>query len=195
MSEPLTQLTDEELIAEFQHGNMEAFDLIVGRYKDQLTNFVYRMLGDYDESQDIVQETFIKVYQNRQMYRPVAKFSTWIYTIASNLVKTELRRKERRRWFSISGAGEEEEQKEFEIPDTAYSPDVSADRVIKDRLIQKALGKIPKQYREAVILRDIQELSYEEISKITGLSMGTVKSRINRGRTQLQKLLKDIHNE
>ncbi len=195
MSEPLSNLTDEELIAAFQHGVMEAFNILVGRYKDQLTNFVYRFLGDYDQCQDVVQETFIKLYKNRQLYKPVAKFSTWIYTIAGNLAKTELRRKQRRGWFSISSASEEENQKEFDIPDTAYAPDVAADAVLKDSLVQKALGKIPRQYREVVILRDIQELSYEEISKITGLSMGTVKSRINRGRTQLQQLLKDIYRE
>jgi RNA polymerase sigma-70 factor (ECF subfamily) len=195
MSVPLAQSTDEELIAEFQRDNIVAFNLIVGRYKDQLTNFVYRLLGDYDECQDIVQETFIRVYRNRQMYKPVAKFSTWIYTIAGNLAKTELRRKERRRWLPIFSGSDEDSQNRYDIPDTAFSPDVSTDSSIKSALIQGALGKIPRQYREMVILRDVQELSYDEISKIAGVSIGTVKSRINRGRIQLQKLLKDIYKE
>jgi RNA polymerase sigma-70 factor, ECF subfamily len=190
----LTELSDEELIAEFQQNNtIKAFEILVQRYKNPLTNFVYRFLGDYEECTDVVQETMIKFYRNKDSYKSIAKFSTWIYTIAGNLARTEYQRKRRRQFFSINSYGEE--NKNHEIPDESYRPDVITDSGIKDKIIQNALLKISTSYREAVILRDIQELSYEEIAEIMGITVGTVKSKINRGRAQLQRLLKHIYNE
>jgi RNA polymerase sigma-70 factor (ECF subfamily) len=190
----LAELSDEELIEEFQQKNtLKAFEILVQRYKNPLTNFVYRFLGDYEACTDVVQETMIKFYRNKDSYKSIAKFSTWIYTIAGNLAKTEYQRRRRRQIFSINSYGEEKEN--YEIPDESYKPDVITDSGIKDKLIQDALLKVSTAYREAVILRDIQELSYEEIAEIMGIEVGTVKSRINRGRAQLRKLLKDIYNE
>ncbi len=190
----LNELSDEELILEFQQNDTEqAFEILVQRYKNPLVNFVYRFLGDYEICLDVVQETFIKVYRYKNSYTSIAKFSTWIYTIAGNLAKTEYRRRKRRNFFSINSYGENKET--FDIPDERYRPDVAADSEMKDKMIQKALLKVTQVYREVLILRDIQGLSYEEIAEIKGLTIGTVKSRINRGRAQLQKLLKDIYNE
>lgn len=190
----LTELSDEELIAEFQRNStLQAFEILVQRYKNPLTNFVYRFLGDYESCSDVVQETMIKFYRNKDSYKSIAKFSTWIYTIAGNLARTEYQRRRRRQIFSINSYGEEKEN--YEIPDESYRPDVMTDSGIKDKIIQNALLKISTAYREAVILRDIQELSYEEIAEIMRIEVGTVKSRINRGRAQLQKLLKGIYNE
>ncbi len=190
----LGDFTDEELIIEFQNNNNEkAFEILIQRFKNPLTNYVYRFLGDYDSCVDVVQETFIKVYRYKDNYNSVAKFSTWVYTIAGNLARTEYQRKRRRNLFSINGFGEEE--KTFEIPDESYRPDISTDANMKREIIQKALLKVRDSYREAVILRDIQELSYEEIAEIIGIEVGTVKSRINRGRAELQKYLKDIYND
>ena len=190
----LTELSDEELIAEYQQNDtLQAFEILVQRYKNPLTNFVYRFLGDYEACADVVQETMIKFYRNKDSYKSIAKFSTWIYTIAGNLAKTEYQKRRRRQIFSLNSYGEEKEN--YEIPDERYRPDVITDSGIKDKIIQNALLKISAAYREAVILRDIQELSYEEIAEIMRIEVGTVKSRINRGRAQLQKLLKDIYNE
>jgi RNA polymerase sigma-70 factor (ECF subfamily) len=193
---PPAQETDEELIAAFQGGSESAFNQIVSRYKNPLTNFVYRFLGDYDECDDIVQEAFVRVYRNKHAYTPQAKFSTWIYTIAGNLAKSRLRQKERHRMFSLSALWtSDEDAREVEIPDERYASDRRADSSLKFEHIQKALNSISPKYREVVVLRDIQELTYEEIAKVTGLNLGTVKSRIKRGRTMLQKLLKDIIDE
>ena len=190
----LNDLSDEELILEFQQNNTErAFEILVQRYKNPLVNFVYRFLGDYETCLDVVQETFIKVYRYKNSYISIAKFSTWIYTIAGNLAKTEYQRRKRRKFFSINSYGENKET--LDIPDERYRPDIATDSGIKDKIIQKALLKVSPVYREVLILRDIQGLSYEEISEIMGITTGTVKSRINRGRSQLQKLLKDIYNE
>jgi len=194
MDKNLSALTDEELIAELQQTNNErAFEILVQRFKNPLTNYVFRFLGDYDACTDVVQETMIKVYRYKDNYSSIAKFSTWIYTIAGNLARTEYRRRKRRSFLSINDYGEE--GKSFDIPDESYRPDVMTDSGIKDKLIQDALLKVKEVFREVVILRDIQGLSYEEISEITGLNEGTVKSRINRGRAKLKKLLKDIYEE
>ena len=189
------QRTDEELITAYQHGQIEAFNVLVGRYKDQLVNYVFRYLGDYDDADDVVQETFVRVYRKKDLYKPIAKFSTWVYTIATNLAKTQLRRHKRHTIFSLSRRSEEHEDKDYDIPDTAYTPDSQADSSLKQELIQKALNSISPKFREVIILFDIQELSYEEICKITGLNIGTLKSRLNRGRAKLQELLKDLKNE
>jgi RNA polymerase sigma-70 factor (ECF subfamily) len=190
----LSELTDEELIKEFQDNEtLEAYEILVKRFKDPLTNFVYRFVGDKDASVDIVQDTMIKFYLNKDSYRSFAKFSTWIYTIAGNLAKNELKRRRRRVIFSIHGNNEE---RPMEIRDDSFiAPDIAADSGIRNEMIQRALMKVKPVYREVVIHRDIQGFSYEEISDMTHLSIGTVKSRINRGRAQLQKLLKNIYNE
>jgi len=172
---------------------MDAYEILVRRYKDPLMNFVFRFVGDRDACSDIVQDTMIKFYLNKDSYREFAKFSTWIYTIAGNLAKNELKRRKRRSLFSIDNSDDE---RSIQIEDKSFlAPDRSADSEIKNQIIQNALLRVKPVYREVVVLRDIQGLSYEEIAEITKLSIGTVKSRINRGRTQLQKLLKNIYKE
>ena len=195
MTKILTQQTDEELIAEFQRDNVGAFDILVARYKDPLTNFVFRFVGDRDESNDIVQDTFVRVYRSKHSYKPVARFSTWIYTIATNLAKTQLRKRKVRGWFGPTQKNQEDQPQQPEIIDEHARTDELAETSIQDEHIQNALDSLSSKYREVIVLRDVQELSYEEIAEITGLSLGTVKSRINRGRTQLQEMLKDIWNE
>ena len=190
----INKLTDEELIFSFQEGNNEAYTEIVNRYKDRLTNFVYRYVGSYDECDDIVQDTFVKVYVSKHLYKEIAKFSTWIYTIAINLAKTRLSRQQKYKTFSISDVYDDE-NKDFDIPDEAFTPDVDANSKFLSKHIQKALDSISENYRELVVLRDVEDFSYEEIVEMTGLPMGTVKSRINRGREKLQELLKDIYKE
>jgi len=190
----LNNLSDEELILEFQRTNNErAFNLLVKRFKNPLINYVYRFLGDYDSCVDVVQDTFVKVYRYKDRYTEVAKFSTWIYTIATNLAKTEYQRRKRVKTFSISGFGDEEN--DYEIKDNNFRPDKSVDSLYKEEQIQKALLKVKIVYREPVILRDIQGMTYEEIADILNIEVGTVKSRINRGRKRLQKLLKNVYKD
>lgn len=190
ISNPLERQTDEELIVGFQNGNAAAFDLLVNRYKDPLTNYVFRFLGDWDECSDVVQETFVRVYQNRDSYKPIAKFSTWIYTIATNVAKSRLRRKGFMQLFSFSNR-RDEDNGVFEVPDESSRADLRLESSMEEERIQKALDALPLKYRQVVVLRDVQELSYEEIADITGLTLGTVKSRINRARQKLQEMLKD----
>jgi RNA polymerase sigma-70 factor (ECF subfamily) len=185
--------TDEDLILAFQQGDVSAFEEIVTRYRDPLYNFVARLLGDTFFSEDVVQETFLRVYRNKHRYHQVAKFSTWIYTIASNLAKTELRRRRVRNFFSISSKGADE--KDYDILDTETDIERDVDGTIKNEIILKEINALPFHFKEAVLLRDIQDLSYEEISQILNVPLGTVKSRVNRGRSRLQKKLKFLRNE
>jgi RNA polymerase sigma-70 factor (ECF subfamily) len=195
--ELISTLSDEELIIRFQGEEEEAFVVLVRRFKDPLTNYVYRFVGELDEANDIVQETFLRVYKHRHSYNQVGKFSTWLYTIASNLAKSELRRGGRRHSHSISDiyANSAGNDREWDVMDPELTPDSQVDATIKLRMVQQALMRISATYREVVILRDIQNMTYEEIAEITGLELGTVKSRINRGRAQLQELLRDIYQE
>ena len=191
-----SQPTDEELIARFQKEDAYAFDLLVRRYKDPLLNFIYRFLGDFVEAEDIVQETFYRVYKNKHYYKEVAKFSTWIYTIAGNLAKTELRRRKRRKIFSIHK--ETAVEKELDLPDLKADPEKEVNTIVTEKLIQKAITNLPQKFRQVIVLRDIQGFSYEEISSIIKVPLGTVKSRVNRARLKLQEdlsfLLEDLES-
>lgn len=187
--------TDEELIDAFQRGDAQAFNILVGRYKDQLVNFAYRFVGDFDAADEVAQETLIRVYRKKHAYKPVARFSTWIYTIATNLAKSEIRRRRRHALFSLSRRQGSAGESDYEIPDERNPADAQAARSLEAEIIGKALESIPIKYREVVVLRYIQELSYEEICEITGMNMGTVKSRLNRARLRLQELLKDIADD
>jgi RNA polymerase sigma-70 factor (ECF subfamily) len=180
--------TDEELIFAFQGGDVGAFEEIVRRYKDPLYNFTNRLLGDSVFSEDIVQETFLRVYRNKNRYHQIAKFSTWIYTIASNLAKTELRRRKIRNFFSISSRGSEE--RDYDIADSSSDVERDVDSALKNEIILREINDLPVHFREAVLLRDVQNFSYEEISEILNVPLGTVKSRVNRGRGRLQERLR-----
>ena len=183
------QYTDEELIASFQNGNEQAYIELVRRYRDRLMTFVFRFLGDMELSEDIVQDTMIKLYTHKHYYKEIAKFSTWIYTIAGNLAKTELRKRKRRKVTLLSQMNTDD--RKYEIPSTELQSEDIVQGEYIERYIQKAILQLPLHFRTVVILRDIQELSYEEISKIVNVPLGTVKSRINRARLQLQQTLKD----
>ena len=182
--------SDEELIARFQDGDVYAFEQIVHRYKNPLINFVYHYLGDRIDAEDVIQETFLRVFKNKHLYKNIAKFSTWIYTIASNLAKTELRRRRRRRMLSLTQMGYED--RDYDLPDVMLSPERIVGGEMKEQMIRKEIDSLPVKFREVVILRDVQEFSYEEISRILNIPIGTVKSRVNRGRLRLQKKLQHL---
>ena len=182
--------TDEELIARFQEGDEQAYIELVNRYRNKLITFVYRFVNEFEQAEDIVQDALLKLYTHKHYYRNIAKFSTWIYTIAGNLAKTELRKKKQRKVTSISQIGPED--RDYEIPSVAPDTDETAQSEYIEKTIQAAIQKLPLHFRTVTILRDIQELSYEEISKIVDVPLGTVKSRINRARLQLQKELIDL---
>ncbi len=197
MNEPgreAIEISDEALIARFQDGDNYAYDLLVKRYKDPLLNFIYRFLSNQTEAEDVLQETFLRLYKNKHYYKEVAKFSTWIYTIAGNLAKTELRKRKRQRFFSLSQHTRDDD-KDYEIPDTTHNPEREANSRITDGIIQRAIDKLSPKFKEVIILRDIQGFAYEEISETLNVPLGTIKSRVNRARLKLQEDLKHLFDE
>ena len=178
-------------MARVRGGDEAAFVLLVGRYKDELTNFAERYLGDRDDAEDVVQEAFVRVWRKRVSFAPGGRFSTWLYTIAANLAKTRLRRRVLWKFVRLGSP----DGAPADIPDDAAGADVHAEEAIREERIQQALGTLPPKFRAIVVLRDIQQLSYEEIAAITGCAMGTVKSRINRARALLREQLRDLIRE
>lgn len=187
----LHQMSDEDVMEQLQNGAVQAFDIIVHRFKDRLHNFLYRYTHNHEDCEDLVQETFLRVYRSRHSYQRIAKLSTWIYTIALNLAKTMYKKKQRMKLFSIHADESDPDDREFEITDTSILQDEQLHQKNSVKELEKALLELNDDFREVIVLRDIQQLSYEEIADITGTAMGTVKSRINRGRVQLQELIGD----
>lgn len=192
-TQQLSDLSDQELMRVFQAGEVKAFDLLVKRYQDAIVNYAFRFVGNYEDACDVAQETFLRLFKNKLMYEPIAKFSTWLYTIAGNIAKSQLRKRKNAVIVSLSQRDEDGEDKTWDVPDGNYTPDKSVDETLIEQYLQDALMKIPPSYREVIVMRDIQDLEYDDIAKITELPIGTVKSRINRGRLLLQELLKDIY--
>ena len=181
-------LSDKDILFNLVDEDIESYSIIVDRYKNRLINFVYRFVKDFDVAEDIVQETFLRVYRKRYNYKAIANFSTWIFTIAGNLAKSELRRRKRWKFFSLD-AGNDDERK-FELPDNGLKPDRAASVKILDENIQNAIDTLQDKYKESLILRDIEGMSYKQIADITNVPVGTVKSRVNRARKKLRKKLR-----
>ena len=182
--------TDEQLIKDFQGGNEGAFERLVNRYKNKIYNFIHRFVFDMDLAQDLTQDTFLKLYTHKHSYREIAKFSTWLYTIAQNLARTELRKKKRRQTYAVSDLSTED--REFALSsDSNVIDDSKADMEDLSAIINICLEQLSEEFKTMIIFRDFQELSYDTISKIMDIPIGTVKSRINRGRFKLLTLLKE----
>ena len=180
------KLSDEKLILRFQEGDINAYNELVKRYKDRLLNFVFRYFNNREQAEDVVQDTLIKLYTHASYYKNIAKFSTWIFTIAKNNALTELRKNKRKQTDSLWT----EDGKVIDINSKEQSLDVKVQNEIAIDQLNKFLDEIPENFRIAVVLRDFQELSYDEISKILEIPIGTIKSRINRGRIQLAEKMK-----
>jgi RNA polymerase sigma-70 factor (ECF subfamily) len=184
-------LSDHELVAATRDGDELAFQEVVRRYRTPITNFVYRMLNDYDTAVDLAQETFVRVYSALGRYEANYSFSTFIYRIASNLAISEIRKRKRRRVVSMFSmfTGDDGEPVELDPPDERPLADSDLLSAERKRVVSKAIASLPEKYRTALILRDIEDHSYEEIATILSLSEGTVKSRINRARNLLREKL------
>ena len=185
------KLSDEKLIALFQSGDINAYNELVDRYKERLFNFVLRYFNNREQAEDVVQETLIKLYTHASYYKNVAKFSTWIFTIAKNNALTELRKNKRKRTESLWT----DDGNPIDLNSKEQSLDRQTHNEFAINQLNKFLDEIPENFRMAVVLRDFQELSYDEISKILEIPIGTIKSRINRGRIQLAEKMKHFKEQ
>jgi len=182
--------SDEQLMSLFQGGDENAYIELVNRYKDKLINFIFNYLGDLESSEDVVQETMIKLYQKKHYYKEIAKFSTWLYTIAKNLANTELRKRKQRKTTLLSQFSKDD--KTYDLPSNDPEPGQEIQTDIVNKIIRDAVDQLSEKFKIVIVLRDIQGLSYEDISEIINVPIGTVKSRINRARLQLQVELKHL---
>jgi RNA polymerase sigma-70 factor, ECF subfamily len=187
----MKKISDEELMFRFQKGDEAAYNEIVERYKNKLMNHIFYYMKERESAEDIVQDTFIRVYLNKDKYKEIAKVSTWIYTIAINLAKTALARNGKMNAFSITG---KDGENDYEIKDKNSSTDGD---VLKNELsdrIMSSIDNLEDKFREIVMLRDVDEMSYEEIAALLKIPTGTVKSRLNRARLNLRDALSEYIN-
>ena len=186
-------MSEQELLERCRKGNVEAFEQLIEAYQGKILNYCFRMLGNRSDAEDAAQEVFVKVYRFIGSFTGQSSFSTWLYKVASNVCFDILRKRKRRGGESLSLQQYTAEGEEFDLPleDDSYSPDRSFQRTEAQRVLKEALEKLSPEHRRVIILRDIEGLSYEEIAGIVGTAAGTVKSRINRARQILQKLLEN----
>jgi RNA polymerase sigma-70 factor (ECF subfamily) len=180
MEKETAKQLDHDLLRRVQQGDTVAFSNLVERYRDRLMNVIGRMPISREEAEDIVQETFVRVFQHRDSFDFKHCFSTWLYTIALNLARNELRKKKRYKFVDIFDL----QNKEVEVAIDAKIPSNLGPA------IESAVASLPEKYKTAFLLRDIEEVSYEEIARILSVPLGTVKSRVNRARSILRDKLK-----
>jgi RNA polymerase sigma-70 factor (ECF subfamily) len=188
-------MSDEELMLQVQRGNNACFDLLVNRYKVRLFNYLFRLVGSREEAEEIAQEAFVKAFIHSEKYKTIAKFSTWLYTIATNLVRNRIRALSRAPQFlsirELLGSNEED-VRQVDLAASIRGPDDVINDQELSEMINDAIKKIPEKYRTSFVLREINQLSYEEISAVTGLKLGTVRSRINRARNYFRKIVEPL---
>ena len=187
----LADLGDNDVVRAFLEGDQRAFGELVRRYDTRLLNFVYRTIGDRERAQDLVQETFVRVYRHIERFDLTKKFSTWIYTIASNLAKNELRNRSRNPLvlFQTIKKNWDADHRPLEWEDTQYKPDdLFRKRHLREK-VEEAVKELPEHHRIVFVLRELEGKTNEEIAEITGCNLGTVKSRLNRARNNFAQII------
>ena len=172
-------------------GNTQVFSRLIDSYKNMVYNLAYRMSNNPHEAEDISQEAFLRAYQSLAHFNPSYKFSTWIYQITLNIIRDRFKKKELN-YVSLDTPVETDDSEFYpQTPDYTHNPEQIIDQQEKTHVIQKAILSLPLKYREIIVLRHLQDLSYIEISNILKLPTGTVKVRLYRAREQLRKILAD----
>src|SRR5581483_11877211 len=184
-------MEDSELVTAFLGGEERAFQALVERYQTRLLNFIYRTIGDRERGEDLVQEVFIRVYRHLHRFDRSKKFSTWVYTIASNLAKNELRNRSRNPLvlFQTIRRNWEDEDRPLKFEDPASRPDDLYRKRHLRELVEASVARLPEHHRQVFILRELEGKSYEGIAEITACNLGTVKSRLNRARTSFAEII------
>lgn len=182
-------MDEKTMVTLAKSGDHAAFEEIVRQYEKKLYSIAYRYTGSEQDALDICQETFIRVYRFIGGFQETSGFSTWIYRICTNVCKDSVTRRQRRGESSLDLQDEEGEEFELPVSDDRYSPERIIEQQELRRDLQAGIDALSPNHREIVVLRDVEGLSYEKISEVLGLEIGTVKSRLNRGREQLRNFL------
>lgn len=187
----LKELDDSSLVAGYLAGRERAFDELVERYQKRLLNFIHRTIGDRERAEDLVQEVFIRVHRHLHRFDQTRKFSTWIYTIASNLAKNELRNRSRSPLilFQTIKKNWEADHRPLQFEDHHYRPDHLYRRRHLRALVEWSVNQLPEHHRVVFVLRELEGKSYEDIAEITSCNLGTVKSRLNRARNRFAQII------
>lgn len=181
----------DELVVLVKEGDKTAFDNLVRLFQKPVFNLAFRMLNDYEAAQDLVQEVFVKVFNSLNRFKGEALFSTWLYAIAVNMCRNQRRVARRKSYFEYRDdetPGDGRDSKELMV-DPTPGPDVNVEHNETREAVQKVVAGLPEEFSSAIIMRDIQDMSYEQIAEISGCSMGTVKSRISRARWMVREQL------
>jgi RNA polymerase sigma-70 factor (ECF subfamily) len=190
-SPSLRELDDSGVVAAYLGGRAQAFQELVERYQKRLLNFVYRTIGDRERAEDLVQEVFIRVHRHLHRFDQTKKFSTWIYTIASNLAKNELRNRSRNPLvlFQAMKKSWEADHRPLQFEDPHHRPDdLYRQRHLRE-LVEWAITQLPEHHREVFVLRELEGRAYEDIAEIANCNLGTVKSRLNRARNRFAQVI------
>jgi len=192
----VAELTDEDLVIAHLEGRPGAFQELYKRYRDRLVHFIARKTGDPDRAQDLVQEAFIRVTRHLHRFDTSKKFSTWVYTIASNLSKNELRNRSRSPLvlFQRLTGNWEDDHRPLQFEDSAMRPDDLYRKRYLRRLVEDLVQELPEHHRLVFRLRELEGKSYEEIAEITGVNLGTVKSRLHRARNSFAARIEPFLN-
>lgn len=185
-------MTDVEqmLLKRSQQGEIKAFEELIAKHQLLAYNIAYRIMGNEEDAKDATQEALIKVFKHLNSFNGDSQFSTWLYRIVVNSCKDLLRKSNRQKVVSIDNAFETDDGEiPFELKDEKLTPEESVIQHETSYTVQKAIKSLPEQNRTVIVLRDIQGLSYDEIASIEGVPIGTVKSRIKRGRDMLKEVL------
>jgi RNA polymerase sigma-70 factor (ECF subfamily) len=175
-----------------------SFEDVVEKYHQKVFNLVYRYLNDYDEAQDLTQDTFVRAHQSWSTFRGESQVYTWLYRIALNLCHNRLKQLRRRQRVEAESLDQpvegESEDMLREVPDLTLSPERMAENKELQQVIKRAIRQLPEDYKQVIILRDIEGFSYSDIAKMTGSSLEAIKSRLFRARTALKELLRPYLN-
>ena len=192
----LDDLTDEELVSAHLQGRPVAFHRLYDRYRDRLIHFITRKTGDPDRAQDLVQEAFIRVTRHLHRFDTSKKFSTWVYTIAGNLSKNELRNRSRSPLvlFQRLTNNWDDDHRPLQFEDYSTKPDDLYRKRYLRRLVEDTVQTLPEHHQLVFRLRELEGKSYEEISDITGVNLGTVKSRLHRARNSFAQRIEPFLN-
>lgn len=181
----MTREQEAAIVRKVLGGDANAFETLVLEYEKNVYNIALRMTGNSEDAADMTQEAFIKAYNSLQSFRGDSKFSVWLYRIVSNVCLDFLRSKNRRPTVSLSVEDDDGEDAQLDVADESQSPELLLDRKLTRDSVRRGLDSLPPDYRQILLLREIQGLSYDEIAQALSLEVGTVKSRIFRARKRL----------
>ena len=190
----MTREQEAAIVRKVLSGDANAFETLVLEYEKNVYNIALRMTGNSEDAADMTQEAFIKAYNSLQSFRGDSKFSVWLYRIVSNVCRDFLRSKNRRPTVSLSVEDDDGEDAQLDVADESQSPELLLDRKLTRDSVRRGLDSLPPDYRQILLLREIQGLSYDEIAQALSLEVGTVKSRIFRARKRLCTFLIDDGN-